>query len=192
MSTPLAPVPPTQVFWEPITLEDTHPVTGEKTSFTFSRKMSATPLSTNGGSLKGSAPDGKAPWWPLFQQRHKAENGGKLWWVQGHLLNDNVHGPGEPRNLLPISGVLNTNMEALVEGGVKRMVLGGQPVIFVVEAHWEGAASRKDGNTGAQFHPQEMRRTYGIKGIDDGGSLLWGEQFAPTRLRPPNAPRQRR
>jgi hypothetical protein len=73
-------------------------------------------------------------------------------------------------------------MEALVEGVVKKLVLQNRILIYAVEAHWEGAANRKDGNTGPRFHPEEMRKTYGIKGIDNGGSLLWGEQFAPTRL----------
>jgi len=173
-------VPETKVIWEPITLSDTHPTTGLTTTFTFPRKMTAAPLTSNGGIYTGSGPDGKALWWPSFQERHKAINGGKLWWVQGHMLNDNVHGPGVPGNLVPISGVLNTNMEALVEGGIKKWVAAGKALVYVVEAHWEGAANRKDGNTGAAFHPEEMRKTYGLK--DGGGSLLWGEQFAPTRL----------
>jgi hypothetical protein len=182
MSAVLAPTDVTSVTWEPITLSDTHPTTGVKTTFTFSKKMIASPLTDNGGLLRGSRPDGKALWWPWFQERHKAENGGHLWWVQGHLLNDNVHGPGVPTNLLPISNTLNTNMEALVESIVKEFIKQGQAVKFVVEAHWEGAASKKDGNTGPEFHPAAMRETYGIKGIDATGTLLWGEQFAPTRL----------
>jgi len=177
------PVPETKVLWASITLEDTHPTTGIKTSFTFSKKMTANPLTHNGGLLKGSGPNGKATWWPFFQARHTPTNGGRLWWVQGHLLNDKVHGPGEPHNLLPISGVLNTNMEALAENCVKQLVINEKRMlIYVVEAHWEGAKNRKDGNTGAAFHPEEMRKTYGLKGVDKGGSLLWGEQFAPTRL----------
>lgn len=43
---------------------------------------------------------------PFYQALHQIRNN----WVQGHMLNDNIHGPGEPKNLVPITGTLNTNM----------------------------------------------------------------------------------
>jgi hypothetical protein len=78
--------------------------------------MIANPLTSNPGDYQGSPPNNKADWWPYFQKRHKLT---KNFWVQGHLLNDKVHGPGVPENLVPISGTLNTNMEALVESFIK-------------------------------------------------------------------------
>jgi hypothetical protein len=228
-------LPKTKVYWEFITLSDLHPTTQAWTTFWFPRKMIAWPLSEEGPA--GWGPNNKADWWPFFQQRHKTWNN---YWVQGHMLNDNVHGPGEPKNLVPITGTLNTNMLGIVERFVKDEVKNGEVLYYEVEAHWEGATqlerfniSQADpsfiqamGNEqiskipafnkaeksaekekfpkrkvskidffkhspygGATFrptlemlHPAAMRAVCGIAGIDQGGTLNWGEQFAPTRL----------
>jgi hypothetical protein len=104
-----APLPKSTATWTPITLEDTHPTSGQKTAFTFPRKMEAFLTSTPPDNFRGSGPDGKALWWPYFQERHKRHGS---FWVQGHMLNDNVYGPGDPSNLVPICSYLNTQMEA--------------------------------------------------------------------------------
>jgi hypothetical protein len=225
-------LPKTKVHWDMITLADRHPVTKLWYTFTFPRRMVAWPLSLEGPP--GWGPDNKAAWWPFFQERHKI---GPLYWVQGHMLNDNIHGPGEPKNLVPITNTLNTNMLGIVERFVKTAVTAGKVLYYEVEAHWEGATAQQlfdssqkaphlltqmayHGNlavqtealaqqasdaiafpnrkvpkvhfdnpySGATFtptqemlHPAKMRQTCDL--IDpDGGSLLWGEQFAPTRL----------
>lgn len=164
------------LLFQPITLTDVHPTQGV-ISFTFPRKMVADPLSSLG--IAGSQPDNNAAWWPYFKERHKREF---PYWVQGHMLNHHVHGEGKPHNLVPISHTLNTNMSAMIETEVKKRVKRGQVLRYVVEAHWE--ASRVLGTSAVNViaHPAAMRRTCGIKGIDPGGDLLWGEQFAPTRL----------
>jgi hypothetical protein len=75
----------------------------------------------------GSGPNNRAPWRPSFQARHQIRNNH---WVRGHMLNDNIRGPGEPKNLVPITGTLNTNMLGIVERFVKRAVAQGFPRIF--------------------------------------------------------------
>jgi hypothetical protein len=95
------------------------------------------------------------------------------------MLNHNVHGPGTPENLVPISNTLNTNMSAMVEELVKKLVSAGRVLRYVVEAHWDGAGGIFPDPT---KHPEAMRRICGIRGLDADGTLLWGEQFAPTRL----------
>ena len=228
-----APLPKTKVYWDMITLSDRDPVSKAWTTFTFPRKMVAWPLTTEGPG--GSGPNNKAAWWPYFQARHQLRNN---YWVQGHLLNDNIHGPGEPKNLVPITGTLNTNMLGIVERFVKTAVSKGAVLYYEVEAHWEGATAlelfessqkkifphfmgamareqtavitaeqsamalsdavrfphRKvpkvsfdNPFTSATFtptremlHPAKVRQAYDL--IRDGGTLLWGEQFAPTRL----------
>ena len=91
-----------------------------------------------------------------------------MFWVQGHLLNDNIWGPGTPRNLVPISGALNTNMLNLVEVEVKKRAAKGDVLRYIVQAHWD-------------ITPTKIRESFGL--VADGtGSLNWGEQFAPTRL----------
>jgi hypothetical protein len=161
------PNPATNVVWRYVTLTDNHPKLGQL-SFTLPYEMEANPLSdvpSVDPTIRGSGPDDKALWWPYFQKRHKS---GPLFWVQGHLLNDNIWGPGDPRNLVPISNTLNTNMLNLVEKAVKTAVGNGLIVKYVVRVHW------------AQT-PAKTREAFGL--VDDGtGSLNWGEQFAPTHL----------
>jgi hypothetical protein len=166
-----APLPKSTATWTPITLEDTHPTSGQKTAFTFPRKMEAFLTSTPPDNFRGSGPDGKALWWPYFQERHKRHGS---FWVQGHMLNDNVYGPGDPSNLVPICSYLNTQMEAMVEGYVKKAVTAGYAVRYVVEAHWTG------GGGDPAKHPAAIRGAYGL--ADGGGTLYWGEQFAPSHL----------
>lgn len=223
-------LPKTKVYWDMITLADRDPVSKQWFTFTFPRRMVAWPLTLEGPA--GSGPNNRAAWWPFFQQRHTI---GPLYWVQGHMLNDNIHGPGEPKNLVPISNTLNTNMLGIVERFVKTAVSQSRVLYYEVEAHWEGATgihllesaqktylmsqmrlqadaaiqseslamqtsdalrfpNRKvpkvnfeNPYAGATFtatremiHPAKVRQTCGL--IADGGSLLWGEQFAPTRL----------
>ena len=59
------------------------------------------------------------------------------------MLNDNIHGPGEPKNLVPISNTLNTNMLGIVERFVKAAVNQSRVLYYEVEAHWEGATSQE-------------------------------------------------
>ena len=160
--------PPTQVAWTSITKTDTVPappaLAGAPTSFTFAHTMEADPLSTDPNGHKGSGPNGKADWWPWFQKRHGL---GGLYWVQAHLLNDNLYGPGEPKNLVPFSNTSNTNMETQGERAVKNAVKAGKVVHYKVTAVWDK-------------EPADRRRAWGL--IAEGGTLLWGEQFAPTAI----------
>jgi hypothetical protein len=184
-----------------VTFGDIHPDTGAGIAFPFTRQMIAWPLTTNGAP--GSAPNNKASWWPYFQERHKRAG---LYWVQGHLLNHRIHGPGVPENLVPISNTTNTNMEAIIEAFAKKHVDDGDVLYYEVNAHFDGpksmrewpadvlgttrrieadikAAGGKPPEIQALAHPQLIRRTYGLDGsAANPGTLLWGEQFAPTRL----------
>ena len=223
-------LPKTKVYWDMITLSDRDPLTKQWSTFAFPRRMVAWPLTLEGPP--GTGPNNKAAWWPYFQQRHLIRNN---YWVQGHLLNDNIHGPGEPKNLVPITGTLNTNMLGIVERYVKDAVANSRVLYYEVTAHWEGATphevfasaqktslmqqmayhqlnaiqteslamkteeankfpNRKVSKisfdnpfaggsiapTREMLHPAKVRQDYEL--TRDGGTLLWGEQFAPTRL----------
>jgi hypothetical protein len=235
-------LPKTKVWYENAVFSDQNPADGKWDTYWFPRRMVAFPLTKEG-------PDGYGPkntqtecpaWWVRFQERHKTLPDV---WVRGHLLNDNIHGPGGKENLVPISKTLNTNMLKAVEELVKKAVTAGDVLYYKVEAHWEGctelayqnffkkaqefveaqggkvhpspdsaqfqhltgaakameaakAAHEKEmvdymkakhpkqkvpkvqwsslGWTREMLHPAAMRTTF------DG--LLWGEQFAPTRL----------
>ena len=187
-----------------IALTDQHPDTKAFLTFTFTTQMIAWPLTKLGPA--GSGPNNKAAWWPYFQERHKI---GGLYWVQGHLLNHNIHGPGVPDNLVPICNTTNTNMEAIIERFAKKLVDQGEVVYYEVNAHFEGAKAVKWSpgmyqtvpgqqlkavydqdqalkiNTPLEIlaHPWAVRNTCGLlNSASNPGSLLWGEQFAPTGL----------
>jgi hypothetical protein len=195
--------PATKVYYQNVaSFADVHPDSNKATVFTFTRTMIAWPLTALGPP--GSEPDNKAAWWPYFQARHKIQAG--LYWVQGHLLNHKVHGPGAPYNLVPISNTTNTNMEAIIESFAKKHVDAGLVLWYQVNAHFDGpkalknwpadilqrtqalAQALKNLNHAVPSlrdlaHPQFMRQAYGLLGsANQPGSLLWGEQFAPTRL----------
>ena len=173
MASPAIAFPNTSVNSTFISLTDINPTLGTTVTFRFPKQMVADPLTISGAA--GSEPNGKAAWWPYFQQRHSTGP----YWVQGHMLNHNVHGQGVPDNLVPISNALNTNMSAIVEEQVKNLVSQGKILRYVVTAHWEGAGGILPD---VSKHPEGMRKVYGIQGVDPDGTLLWGEQFAPTRL----------
>lgn len=43
-------------------------------------------------------------------------------YIRGHMLNDNIHGPGVSWNLVPITRVMNTNMEVQAESKGKEVL----------------------------------------------------------------------
>ena len=162
------PPPPSTVKLYSKALSDVDP-TGKTHSVVMACRMEAMLSATEPADpiFRGSRPDNKALWWPPFQKRHDLSG---PFWVQGHLLNDNIYGPGIPANLVPISNTLNSNMHAMVEAAVKKAVLDDNLFVhYTVEAHWDQT-------------PTRTRQVYGIRGLDPDGTLLLGEQFAPTRL----------
>ena len=145
------------------------------TTCTFSRKMVACPLTINGPA--GSAPDGKANWWTSYFS-NKVASHGKAAWVQGHLLNHNIHGPGVSENLVPITYDLNGTMSAWAEEVIKKEILNkGKLLAYQVTAHWEGGkkvGSDSDWPGNAARHPAAMCA------VLDGHKK--GECLAPTFL----------
>ncbi|MGB6690306.1 MAG: hypothetical protein WBE76_20930 [Terracidiphilus sp.] len=125
-------VPLTQVYYlDKVTLS---PPCDPLTSHTFTRRMLAFPLTINGP--QGSEPDGKSSWWTSYFNT-KATGHAKRAWVQGHLLNHHLHGPGVAENLVPITDQLNRIMEKWAEKVVKDMVLAkGHILKYQVTVDW--------------------------------------------------------
>ena len=141
----------------------THEMTG---------RMLAFPLTKNGPP--GSAPKGTSTWWSRYFNSASTGHATRSW-VQGHLLNDNVHGPGDPQNLLPITYALNGTMEKWAESVIKANVERGKILGYEVTAQWScGARVGSTGNSNAQAHPQAMHDAY--------SNLRRGECLAPTSL----------
>jgi hypothetical protein len=91
-------------------------------------EMVANPLTIDPAGLAGSAPHQESKLWLAVNQRPHE-------YIRGHLLNHHVHGPGENRNLVPITGSCNTTMEKQAESIIKHAVIGeGKVVKFTVTA----------------------------------------------------------
>ncbi|MBX9915656.1 MAG: hypothetical protein E6Q59_06585 [Nitrosomonas sp.] len=108
-------------------------IPGDGTSTTVGIKMIANPLGPDhlqGGPPKSGAQKGlmrQLPTDPKLSTDQK--------YIRGHLLNDNVGGPGEDFNLFPITGEANHQHEHFIESTVKSWVNDQkQWVKYTVEA----------------------------------------------------------
>jgi hypothetical protein len=112
--------PPTHVEWKQQDGED-------------GVEMIAQPLSINPGGFAGSQPREESNLWKKVNARYPGE------FVQGHLLNHHVHGPGIKKNLIPITRRANGRMERWGETVIKKAVLDENRilryVVRVIEFH---------------------------------------------------------
>ncbi|MBX9637755.1 MAG: hypothetical protein K2Q45_09435 [Nitrosomonas sp.] len=111
----------------------TSKIQGDGTGTTVGIKMVANPLGPDhlqGGPPKSGAQKGlmrQLPTDPKLPTDQK--------YIRGHLLNDNVGGPGEDFNLFPITGEANHQHERFIESTVKSWVNDQkQWVKYTVEA----------------------------------------------------------
>lgn len=96
----------------------------------------------------GTAPRDYAPIWENLSELGSGLNKKvrKDWYVQGHLLNHNVGGPGMRFNLTPITKQANNKHKAEVETSIKekvKKVKGGLVLYYVVSAKAPWGASLK-------------------------------------------------
>lgn len=82
----------------------------------------------------GSAPRDYAPIWENLADLGSGLNKKvrKDWYVQGHLLNENLGGPGMRFNLTPITKQANNDHKAEVETGIKKKVNNEGLVLYYV------------------------------------------------------------
>jgi phage-related protein len=103
---------------------------------TVGEQMVASPLTLNPGGLSGSQPFKESALWKDVNRR-------PMTYVQGHLLNHHVHGPGDLFNMAPITRKANTLMESRFESDVKKAVLTERKVIeYRVTMHFNGHKPR--------------------------------------------------
>jgi len=81
------------------------------------KSMKAAILSSN--TTKGSSPRDKPEIWKRVGSRKVS---GVSVYVQGHLLNEKLGGPGRAHNLTPITRTANAQHESKVEGTLKTMI----------------------------------------------------------------------
>ena len=89
----------------------------------------ALPLSYLPGNTKGSSPRADPPGWKHAADLNALEGSSGVW-VRGHLLNDNLHGPGDADNLVPITKSMNASMESGVEGPAKAALRSKKKLLF--------------------------------------------------------------
>lgn len=126
----------------------------------------------------GSGPSvDENPWWQKLRKRGY-KNGS--FYIRGHLLNDNLGGPGNTwNNLTPLSGKVNNwgpeSHLKLFEKPVKDLVLKGdkKTVDFYVEARY--------GRTPQTAKITEFRAK-GSAADKDKADVLEAEQYIPTSL----------
>jgi len=96
---------------------------------------------------RGSGPGVSGPRWDKLRRRRW---GGASFYIRGHLLNDNLGGPGNTwLNLTPLTQAANNSNSASMlhafESDVKETVLetdGGTAINFIVTALYDGRGSR--------------------------------------------------
>lgn len=111
-----APVPPSIIKY------------GSVTSKQGGKYAEAQILSQDGGGSKGSEPADDPPIWSAVQDRKSDEN--KRAYVQGHLLNHNVHGPGKRFNMTPITYSANAKHKEGIEKDIKERILDNAEVVY--------------------------------------------------------------
>jgi hypothetical protein len=96
----------------------------------YGTSMTIEPLTRIGPP--GSVPSASSEKWERLNLRRE---GGRSYFVRGHLLNHNIHGPGTTwKNLTPLSQKGNKNHLTLVESTVKTAVEHGDTVSYRVVA----------------------------------------------------------
>lgn len=93
--------------------------------------MEATILTKNKESDRGSVPTSAAH--ALYDTLAQRKNGGSNYYIRGHLLNHNIHGPGRWPNMTILSGTGNGIHERMAETFVKAAVDGGGILYYSVK-----------------------------------------------------------
>lgn len=118
----------------PLSVFNWDPVDGEEGG----TSATAAVLSAKHGP--GSGPGDNPPIWRALGDLKKGVRAD--WYVQGHLLNDNLGGPGKRFNLTPLTKAANNLHKATVENPIKTEVHDKHKVIFYsvkVKDPWGGS-----------------------------------------------------
>ena len=90
-------------------------------------------LSTDSGGSRGTEPADNPKIWMDVRNRKTDDDASA--YVQGHLLNHNVHGPGKRFNMAPITYKANSDHKLGIEAKIKSLVLDqGEVVYYKIQA----------------------------------------------------------
>lgn len=90
--------------------------------------------------LTSVGPEGTVPTsatHPLYDDLSLRKNGSSNYYIRGHLLNHNIHGPGTWQNMTPLSGSGNGLHERSAESAIKNAVDNGKIVYYSVRPVYE-------------------------------------------------------
>ncbi|MGH1437184.1 MAG: eCIS core domain-containing protein [Lewinella sp.] len=158
---------------QPATEVDFDSTTKEKA--TVATTMTATVLSkvARKSGDSGSSPTQEKH--TLFDKLILRKEGARSYYVRGHMLNDNLHGPGKWYNMTPLSQKGNKAHLKSAEKAVKRAVQSGSVVNYKVEADY--------GRGDLSVTKAKLKE----KGIDEAKhddimAIRSAEQHVPTKL----------
>lgn len=138
-------------------------VTSKQDEFGRAKEVEAKPLTWIAGNTKGSSPYQDPKGW-----EYATEDIRNSIYIRGHMLNDNIHGPGAAWNLVPITRVMNSNMEVKAESVGKQvlaeknrhMIMGYKTT---VEKYHPSADNEND-----KYFPKEIKIEWGEYKNNDG------------------------
>lgn len=109
---------------------------GDMGGDTMGKRMTARLLTKKGDA--GSVPSSRGH--IVFDRLLKRRLGGSSYYIRGHLLNHNTHGPGQWENMTPLSKEGNRLHESVAESKVKAAVASGAIVYYFVKPVYGRAA----------------------------------------------------
>lgn len=119
-------------------------VKGVEPQGNFSKKSVGTELNHE-AKKKGSSPDGTSPN-PYDKLDNRSVNGspGEPYFIRGHMINNNLGGPGKWHNMTPLPRSANGRFEVEIESVLKRAVESGATINVEVRAEYTYPKINKD------------------------------------------------
>lgn len=138
--------------------------------------------------IKGSQPkDAPNAVWDVLKKRKK---GNGTYYIRGHLLNDNIFGPGTWDNMAPIPGSFNTGeMEPVIESQAKKAVQSGGTIDFNLSFNFGRAKSVTKPNDSAEVQqiksaeehvPLSLTASLSVKLNEKGKPIYTGKSMPIT------------
>ncbi|WP_347067828.1 hypothetical protein [Flavobacterium sp. WV_118_3] len=116
--------------------------------------VEAAPLTWIAGNTKGSGPYQDPLGWSYTEGTIRENI-----YIRGHLLNDNIHGPGVKWNLVPITRVMNSGMEKDAEREGKQVLEKKNSIMWyktTVNSYYSADKDERE-----QYFPQKITVAWG-------------------------------
>ena len=145
--------------------------------------VEANPLTYLPGNTVGTPPKQDPPGWShaVNIDTDPDTNKRRSHWVRGHLLNENLHGPGERWNLVPITQQLNSEMKGSSERDAKKAIATKGNVIY-----YKAAVTFHSGSAPLDDFPKSILVTWGyLERVPDSSPPQFTEKPGTQKTYPP-------